>query len=101
VPGSLAGVLRRLRQLPRPLLAGMLAVVLVAGLVVAHEVAAAGEVRRGVRVGAVELSGLTRAAATDRLRAAAVALQASPLVLQAGDATLRLPRSRAGVELDV
>jgi vancomycin resistance protein YoaR len=86
---------------PRPVLAGVLVLVLVAGLVVAQEVAAAGQVRRGVRVGGVELSGLSRAAATDRLRAAADTLQAAPLALQAGDATVRLARSKAGVELDV
>ena len=100
VPGSMAGALEWLRRVPRPVLAGVLAVVLVAGLVVAQEVAAAGQVRRGVRVGGVELSGLTRAAATDRLRAAAEALKASPLTLQAGDATLHPApvqgRGRAG-----
>jgi vancomycin resistance protein YoaR len=90
-----------LSRVPRPVLAGVLVLVLVAGLVVAQEVAAAGQVRRGVRVGGVELSGLTRVAATDRLRVAAEALQASPLALQAGDATVRLARSKAGVELDV
>ncbi|MDP9207431.1 MAG: hypothetical protein M3O65_02840, partial [Actinomycetota bacterium] len=67
----MAGALEWLRRVPRPVLAGVLAVVLVAGLVVAQEVAAAGQVRRGVRVGGVELSGLTRVAATERLRAAA------------------------------
>ena len=101
LPGPLADALGWLRRVPRPVLAGVLAVVLVAGLVVAQEVAAAGQVRRGVRVGGVELSGLTRVAATERLRAAAEALQASPLALQAGDATVRLARSKAGVELDV
>ena len=101
LPGPVAGALRRLRGVPRTVLAGVLAVVLVAGLVAAQEVAAAGQVRHGVRVGGVELSGLTRVAATDRLRAAAEDLQGAPLALQAGDATLRPPRSRAGVELDV
>jgi vancomycin resistance protein YoaR len=86
---------------PRPALAGLLAIVLAAGLLAVHEVAAAGEVRRGVRVGGVELSGLSRAAATERLLAAARDIQAAPLTLRAGDASLRLPRSRAGVELDV
>jgi vancomycin resistance protein YoaR len=121
VPGRLAAALRQLgpggspvdregpgdrqdppgRRLPRPLLAGLLALVLVAGLVAALELTAAGQVRRGVRVGGVDLSGLDRAAATDRLQAAAGPVQAAPLALQAGSATLRLPRSRAGVELDV
>ncbi|HEV2893984.1 MAG TPA: hypothetical protein VG411_09535, partial [Actinomycetota bacterium] len=90
-----------MRRVPRPVLAGVLAILLVAGLVVAQEVAAAGQVRRGVRVGGVELSGLSRAAATDRLRVAAGELLASPLALQAGDATVRLARSKAGVEVDV
>jgi vancomycin resistance protein YoaR len=76
-------------------------VVLAAGLLAAQELTAAGEVRHGVRVGGVDLSGLSRAAAGDRLRAAAGSVQASPLTLRAGAATMRLPRSRAGVELDV
>jgi vancomycin resistance protein YoaR len=86
---------------PRPVLAGVLVVVLAAGLVAVQEVGADGRVRRGVRVGGVDLSGLTRAAATDRLQAAAGPILAAPLTLQAGAATVRLPRSRAGVELDV
>jgi vancomycin resistance protein YoaR len=90
-----------LGRLPRPVLAGLLVLVLAAGLLAAQEVTAAGRVRRGVRVGGVDLSGLTRAAATDRLLAAAGRIQASPLALRAGSASLRLPRSRAGVELDV
>jgi vancomycin resistance protein YoaR len=76
-------------------------VVLAAGLLAAQELTAAGEVRRGVRVGGVDLSGLSRAAAGDRLRAAAGPVQASPLTLRAGAATMRLPRSKAGVELAV
>jgi vancomycin resistance protein YoaR len=108
IPGPLAALLRRLAvalrrpgRLPRPLLAGLLVLALAAGLLAVQELAAAGQVRRGIRVGGVALSGLTRAAATDRLLAAAKGIQASPLTLQAGAATLRLPRSRAGVELDV
>jgi vancomycin resistance protein YoaR len=97
----LAAALRRTGRPPRPLLAGLLVLVLAAGLLAVQELSAADQVRRGVRVGGVALSGLTRAAATDRLRAAARDLQASPLTLQAGAASLRLPRSRAGVELDV
>jgi vancomycin resistance protein YoaR len=101
LPERLAAALGPLGRVPRPVLAGLLALVLVAGLLAVHEVAAAGQVRRGVRVGGVELSGLSRAAATERLRAAARDIQAAPLTLRAGDASLRLPRSRAGVELDV
>jgi hypothetical protein len=86
---------------PRAAVAGGLVVVLAAGLVTAVEVTGAGRVRRGVGGGGVDLSGLTRAAAGDRLAAAAGPVQAAPLTLQAGDASLRLPRARAGVELDV
>jgi vancomycin resistance protein YoaR len=107
-PGRLADAQRRLvdaqhrpGRLPRPLLAGLLVVALAAGLLAVQELSAAGQVRRGVRVGGVALSGLSRAAAADRLRAAARAVQTSPLTLEAGAASLRLPRSRAGVELDV
>jgi vancomycin resistance protein YoaR len=99
--GPLAALLGRVGRVPRAALAGLLVVVLAAGLLAAQELTAAGEVRRGVRVGGVDLSGLSRAAAGDRLRAAAGPLQASPLTLRAGAATRRLPRSRAGVELDV
>jgi vancomycin resistance protein YoaR len=101
LPGRLAAAAGPLGRLPRPALAGLLVLVLAAGLLAAGELTAAGRVRRGVRVGGIDLSGLTRAAATDRLLAAARTIQASPLALQAGPATLRLPRSRAGVTLDV
>jgi vancomycin resistance protein YoaR len=101
LPGPLAAALRRLARAPRPVLAGLLALALVAGLLAVQELAAAGQVRRGVRVGGVDLSGLGRAAATERLTAAARDLQAAPLTLQAGAASQRLRRSRAGVELDV
>jgi vancomycin resistance protein YoaR len=101
VPGRLAAALRPIGRVPRAALAGLLVVVLAAGLVAAQEVAAAGTVRRGVRVGGVDLSGLSRAAATARLLATAGSLQASPVTLKAGTASLRLPRSRAGVELEV
>jgi vancomycin resistance protein YoaR len=101
LPERLAAALGPLGRLPRPALAGLLVLVLAAGLLAAGELTAAGRVRRGVRVGGVDLSGLTRAAATDRLVAAAGPIQASPLALQAGPATLRRPRSRAGLELDV
>ena len=97
----MAGALRWLKGVPRPVLAGVLVFVLVAGLVVAQEVAAAGQVRRGVRVGGVELSGLTRAAATDRLRAAAEALRRRRWPSRPGTPARALARSRAGVELDV
>jgi vancomycin resistance protein YoaR len=101
IPGRLTTALGPLGRVPRPLLVGLLVAVLVAGLVATEGLTAAGRVRRGVRVGGVELSGLSRAAAGERLRAAAGPLEASPLALQAGPTTVRVPRSRAGVELDV
>ena len=77
-------------------------VVLAAGLVVAQEVGAAGEVRRGVRVGGVDLSGLTRAAATDRLEAAAKARPGRAAGPPGrGGQRDAWPASKAGVELDV
>jgi vancomycin resistance protein YoaR len=100
-PAALATVRRRLGQAPRPLLVVLLAVVVAAGLVAVDGLAAAGRVRRGVRVGGVDLSGLTPAAAEARLRAAAGQIETRPLVLAAGAATVRLPRSRAGLQLDV
>ncbi|HEX8928355.1 MAG TPA: hypothetical protein VGA45_05515, partial [Actinomycetota bacterium] len=98
---ALATVRRRLGQVPRPLLAVLLAVAVVAGLVAADGLSVAGRVRRGVRVGGVDLSGLTPSAAAARLRAAAGAVEARPLVLAADAATISLPRSRAGLRLDV
>jgi vancomycin resistance protein YoaR len=92
---------RRLGRVPRPLLAALLAVAVVAGLLTADGFAAAGRVRRGVRVGGVDLSGLTATAAAARLRAAAAPIEASPLALAAAEETARLPRSQAGVRLDV
>jgi vancomycin resistance protein YoaR len=98
---ALATVRRRLGQVPRPLLVVLLAVAVAAGLVGADGLAAAGRVRRGVRVGGVDLSGLTPAAAEARLRAAVGPIEARPVVLAAGAVTARLPRSRAGLQLDV
>jgi len=98
---ALASVRRRLGQVPRPLLVVLLAVAVVAGLVAVDGLTAAGRVRRGVRVGGVDLSGLTPAAAEARLRAAAGQIEARPVVLAAGAATVRRPRSQAGLRLDV
>jgi vancomycin resistance protein YoaR len=98
---ALATVRRRLGQVPRPLLVVLLAVAVAAGLVAVDAITVAGRVRRGVRVGGVDLSGLTPSAAEARLRAAAGTVEARPVVLAADAATVRLPRSRAGLQLDV
>jgi vancomycin resistance protein YoaR len=98
---ALATVRRRLGQVPRPLLIVLLAVAVVAGLVAVDAITVAGRVRRGVRVGGVDLSGLTPSAAEARLRSAAGPVEARPVVLAVDAATVRLPRSRAGLQLDV
>jgi vancomycin resistance protein YoaR len=97
----LLDALRRQGRWPRLALIGLVVVALVAGLLATETLATAGRVRRGVRVGGVDLSGLTPAAAGARLREAAAPVEASPLVLEAAGASLRLPRSQAGVELDI
>ena len=109
--GPLAAARRRLSQLagavrgrgrgPRLALIGLLVVVLAAGLLATEGLTFAGRVRHGVRVGGIDLSGLSQATAGSRLQTAAGVLEASPVVLEAGAATVRLPRSRAGVQLDV
>jgi vancomycin resistance protein YoaR len=86
---------------PRPLLAVLVVVAVAGGLLAVDGLTTAGRVRRGVRVGGVDLSGLTPSAAEARLRTAAGPIEARPLVLAAGAATVRLPRSQAGVRLDV
>ncbi len=62
---------------------------------------AAGRVRRGVTVAGVDLSGLTPAAAAVRLQAAAGEIEARPVEVRAGTASILLTRAEAGVELDV
>jgi vancomycin resistance protein YoaR len=99
--GRLAGALRGFGRGPRLALIGLLVVVLAAGLLATEGLTFAGRVRRGVRVGGIDLSGLSQATAASRLQTAAGSLEASPVVLEAGAATVRLPRSRAGVQLDV
>jgi vancomycin resistance protein YoaR len=95
-----ATVRRRLGQVPRPLLVVLLVVAVAGGLLAVDGLTTAGRVRRGVRVGGVDLSGLTPSAAEARLRTAAGPIEARPLVLAAAAATVRLPRSQAGVQLD-
>ncbi|HVD15630.1 MAG TPA: VanW family protein [Actinomycetota bacterium] len=91
----------RVLGLPRPLLAAALALILVLGLVVADTALAAGSVRRGVTVGGIDLGGLGQVAARAKLAAAAQAVGARPLVLRHSEARLELPRSQAGIQLDL
>jgi vancomycin resistance protein YoaR len=95
------GVRRRVRDFPGPLLAIVIVLALAAGLVGMDTVTSSGRVRHGVRVGDVDLSGLTPAAATLRLQAAATQIQSRPLEVTAGSASTSLRRAEAGVELDV
>ena len=92
---------RRLRGLPGPVLAIAAVLALVAGLIGVDTATAAGRIRHGVKVGGVDLSGLTRTAASARLHAAAAAIQARPIEVAAGSASTSLSRAEAGVELDV
>ncbi len=96
-----AGRAKRLLGMPRPLLAAALALVLVLGLFGVDTALASGAVRRGVSVGGIDLGGLSRAAARAKLATAAAQVEARPLVLRAETARLTLPRSQAGVRLDV
>lgn len=95
------GVRRRVRDLPGPLLAIVIVLALAAGLIGVDTLTSSGRVRHGVRVGDVDLSGLTPAAAALRLQAAAAQVQSRPLEVTAGSASTSLRRVEAGVELDV
>ncbi len=61
----------------------------------------AGRVRRGVTVGSFDLSGLTAAAAAERLRAAAAVIQSRQFEVRAASASTSLTRAQAGLGLDV
>ncbi|HEX6676109.1 MAG TPA: VanW family protein [Actinomycetes bacterium] len=91
----------RLLAAPRSLLAAALVPVLALGLLGVDTALAAGAVRRGVSVGGVDLGGLNREAARGRLAAAAAQVEARPLVLRAETGRVELPRSQAGVRLDL
>jgi vancomycin resistance protein YoaR len=95
------GARRRLRGLLGPVLAVVIVLALAAGLVGLDAATSAGRIRHGVKVGDVDLSGLTLAAAEVRLQAAAGSIQALPIEVAAGRASTSLSRAKAGVELDV
>src|SRR6266704_1203641 len=100
-PAAPLGGARRLRGLPRPVLALVIVLALAAAIIGVDSATAAGRIRHGVKVGHVDLSGLTPAAAAVRLQAAAGAIQALPIEVAAGSASTSLARGEAGVELDV
>jgi vancomycin resistance protein YoaR len=97
----LDGVRRRLRWLPGPVLAIVLVIALTAGLVALDTITSSGRIRRGVKVAGVDLSGLEPAAAAQRLRDAAGALEARPIEVTAGRASTSLTRAEAGLQPDV
>jgi vancomycin resistance protein YoaR len=90
-----------LRAIPVPVLAIAMVLALAGGLVGVDSASAAGRIRHGVKVGSLDLSGLTRAAAALRLQAAAGAIQARSIEIAVGSASTSLSRLAAGVELDV
>jgi vancomycin resistance protein YoaR len=89
------------RDLPGPLLAIVIVLALATGLIGVDAATAAGRIRHGVRVGDVDLSGLTPDAAVVRLQAAAGEIHARLIEVTAGPASTSLSRAEAGVELDV
>jgi vancomycin resistance protein YoaR len=89
------------RAMPGPLLALIITVALGAGMVAVDGAVAAGRVRRGVSVAGTDLSGLRAADAEARLEVAAAVIEAQPLQVRAGAASVRLSRADAGIELDV
>jgi vancomycin resistance protein YoaR len=97
----LAGLRERVRTLPGPLLAAVIALALTAGLLGVDTAVAAGRVRSGVSVAGTDLSGLGPAGAAARLEVAAAAIQAQPLEVRAGTASQIVTKAEAGIELDV
>ena len=97
----LARVRRHLDSLPRALLLGLAALVFVVGVFVADGLANAGEIRQGVRVAGIDLSGMTPEQARERLTTAARALDTGPVVLQVGRGQTEVKRARLGIRVDV
>jgi vancomycin resistance protein YoaR len=82
--------------------AGLVAVlVLGAGALYAFDRQYAGRILPGIRVGSVDLSGLTPDAARTRLDAAYASAGAGELVLTVGDQTFQIPYSDLGRRIDV
>jgi vancomycin resistance protein YoaR len=100
-PAAPLGGGRRLLGLSRPVLAIIIVLALAGTLVGVDTVTSAGRIHHGVRVGDVDLSGLTSAAAALRLQAAAGLIKALPIEVAAGDASTSLSRAEAGLELEV
>jgi vancomycin resistance protein YoaR len=97
----LARVRHHLDSLPRALVIAVAALVFVVGVFVADGLANAGEIRQGVRVAGIDLSGMTPDKARARLAAAARALDRGPVRLQVGHKSTRVERARLGVRVDV
>jgi vancomycin resistance protein YoaR len=89
------------RELPFSLIAIVLVLAMAVALVAVDGATAAGRIRRGVTVGAVDLSGLTAEKAAARLRAAVESIQSRQFEVRAGSASTTLTRAEAGLGLDV
>ncbi|HZD03000.1 MAG TPA: VanW family protein [Actinomycetes bacterium] len=102
---QLAGLRERLRgrvrAMPGPLLAAVIALALAAGLVAVDGAVVAGHVRPGVSVAGTDLSGLGPADAATRLEVAAATIEAQPLEVRVDTASQVLTKAEAGIELDV
>ena len=83
-------------------LAGLAAVLLIgAGALYAFDRQYEGRILPGIRVGSVDLSGLTQEAARGRLGAAYAPAGDGELVLTAGSRTIRIPYADVGRRIDV
>lgn len=85
------------------ILVAVLLAVLIGGAVAvyAYDRSRADILAPGVRIGGVEVGGMTTEAASARLHRALVTPVARPIVVRAGDRTFRLSARRAGVSVDV
>ena len=81
---------------------GLVAVLVIgAGAIYAYDQQYANRVLPGVRVGTVDLSGLDRAAATERVAAAFASASEGAIVIRSSVSTLRLPYADFGRRADV
>lgn len=92
---------RRDRWLPRTLTSLLVVVLVVAGALVYYEINTADTIYAGVRLGGVDVSGLSRTEALQRLRAASVAPATELLVVGATGQQWNVAPARLGVTLDV
>jgi lipoprotein-anchoring transpeptidase ErfK/SrfK len=80
---------------------GLVLVLVLAGSVYAYDSSRSDTIAKGVKVGAVDVGGLTTAAAKAKLRARYVAQLQRPLVLVAGETEFPLSAREAKIQADV